>query len=62
MLGTTKETDHQDSGVLPDTGVLRVAHQYRRKLDSGSLENTANHSSYHSCHHHYVPHLETQEE
>lgn len=60
MLGTTEETYHQDSGILPDADILCTAHKHSSSLDSGCLENTGNHHSHYSYHYHDVPYLEAQ--
>lgn len=60
MLGTAKETHHQNSGVLLPACALLFSHQHRHALAARRLAGTVGSRYSSGCHDHHLPHLEAQ--
>lgn len=60
MLGTAKETYHQNPGVLLTACTLLLSHQPRHALAARRLASVACYRYYHCCYCHWLPHLEAQ--
>lgn len=60
MLGTAKETHHQNPGVLLPACALLFSHQHRHALAARCLAGITCHHYYRCCHRHWFPYLEAQ--